>query len=173
MEMLAERILFLTGEINSEAADGVVQRLIYFNAIDPQKAVDLYINSPGGSVPDGLAIVDTMQCIQAPIRTICLGTAASMAAWILAAGSKGERYASPNSKIMIHQMASGFRGSTSNIRAYAKHLFELQDNLIRLFASFTGQPFAKIQADIEVDLFLTPLEAKSYGIIDHVYEYHK
>jgi len=173
LTLLNHRIIFLAGEIDTEMANLVIQKLLLLNAMDQEKAIDLYINSPGGSVSDGFAIIDTMHCINAPVKTICIGRAESMGAWVLAAGSKGERFATPNAEIMLHQMASGFRGQTSHIRSYASHLTNLQDILVKMLSKWTGKSEDQIQRDIEVELFMNAKEAKEYGLIDHILDYQK
>ena len=173
--LLNHRIIFLRGAIDSESANDMIQQLIFLNAKDSEEMIDLYINSPGGAVSDGLAIIDAMFCIKAPIRTICIGRACSMAAWILAAGSKGERYATPNAEIMLHQMATtiGESQQTSHLHSYAGHMIKLQKRLVELLSKWTGQPGKKIGRDIEVELFLTAAEARDYGLVDHIMEYQK
>jgi ATP-dependent Clp protease protease subunit len=172
--LLNHRIIFLRGPIDSDSANITIQELIYLNAKDPSETIDLYINSPGGAVSDGLAVVDAMFCIKAPVRTICIGRACSMAAWILAAGAKGERYATPNAEVMLHQLASNIaEKQTSHLHSYASHVIRLQKSLIRMMAEWTGKVETKIRRDIEVELFLTAEEAKAYGLVDHIMEYQK
>jgi ATP-dependent Clp protease protease subunit len=173
--LLNHRIVFLRGPIDSESANDMIQQMIFLNAKDPKDTIDLYINSPGGAVSDGLAIIDAMFCIKAPIRTICIGRACSMAAWILAAGTRGERYATPNAEILLHQMASTIveRQQTSHLHSYAGHIIRLQKRLIQLLSKWTGKAEKKIGRDIEVELFLTADEAKDYGLVDHIMEYQK
>lgn len=174
MDILFEnRIIFISGPINSAVSYEVIRELLILNARDRKEFIDIYINSPGGSVVDGLAILDTMMCIDAPIRTVCIGQAASMAAWILAAGTKGERYATPNARVMLHQIATGIEGDTSHIRSYVRHLSELQKLMIDLMQKFTGKPAEEIERDIEVEFFLTAGQAKDYGLIDRIMEYKK
>lgn len=171
--LFENRIIFISGSINTDLANSVIRALLILNARDRKQFIDIYINSPGGSVVDGLAILDTMMCIDAPIRTVCLGQAASMAAWILAAGNKGERYATPNARIMMHQIATGIEGDTSHIRSYVDHLSKLQTLMIGLMHRFTGKEKNKIERDIEVEFYLSAEEAKNYGLVDKVMDYKK
>lgn len=171
--LFENRIIFITGPIDTQLANQVIRALLILNARDSKKFIDVYINSPGGSVVDGLAILDTIMCIDAPIRTVCLGQAASMAAYILAAGTKGERYATPNARVMIHQIATGVEGDTSHIRSYVDHLSKMQTLMIDLMHKFTGQPKEKIEHDIEVEFYMNADEAHDYGIVDKIMEYKK
>lgn len=166
--LLKHRIILLSEEINTEVANHVISNLLLLDAEDQHKQIDIYINSPGGSVIDGLAIIDVMRCIQAPIHTICFGSAASMGAWILAAGTKGFRRATPNSEIMIHQLFTGMIGKVSHLKVHIDHTLQLHEKLVTLFHEFTGQDTEKIKRDIEKDFFMTPEQAKEYGIIDEI-----
>ena len=168
--LLSHRIIFLGGRINNDLANRVIAQLLLLDAADPQKSIDVYINSSGGSVPDGLAIIDTIKCIRAPVSTICIGQAASMAAWILAAGRKGERYATPNAEIMIHQLSTALEGRSEDFRVYADYITRHQESLIQLFSQWTGQPVEKIKQDISHDYFMSAQQAKEYGIIDKILE---
>ena len=171
--LFENRIIFISGPIDTELANRVIRSLLTLNARNSKDYIDIYINSPGGAVDDGLAILDTMLCIDAPIRTVCLGQAASMAAWILAAGNKDERYATPNSFIMLHQIAWGFAGQTSHLRSHMDHLSKMQTLMIDLMHRFTGQDKNKIQRDIEVEFYLSADEAMQYGIVDKILEHKK
>jgi len=172
--LLSHRIIFLQGVLDTPSANKLIQELLFLNAKSTEQPVDLYINSPGGAVHDGLAIIDTMLCIKAPVRTICIGRASSMAAWVLAAGSKGERYATPNAEIMLHQMASQIiEQQTSHLSSFADHAARLQKRLIQIMAQWTGQSEKKIKQDIEVELFMNAEEAKEFGLIDEVMAYQK
>jgi ATP-dependent Clp protease protease subunit len=172
--LLNHRILFLQGTVDTQTANNLIQQLLYLNARNPAEPIDLYINSPGGSVHDGLAIIDAMLCIKAPIRTVCIGRASSMAAWILAAGAKGERYATPNAEIMLHQMASQIvEQQTSHLSSFAGHVARLQKRLIQLLSQWTCQSEKRIERDIEVELFMTAEEAREFGLVDHIMEYQK
>jgi ATP-dependent Clp protease protease subunit len=164
------RILFLSEAITAEVANRLIAELLLLDADNHQAQIDLYINCPGGSVLDGLAIVDAMQCIQAPVSTICIGQAASMAAWVLAAGAKGRRFATPNAEIMIHQVAASFAGQTADIRIYAQRMLRLQARLVEMLAQWTGQPPAQIEKDMEHEFFMTAEEARAYGLVDAILE---
>ena len=171
--LFENRIIFISGPVDTRLANEVIRSLLILNARDQKKFIDIYINSPGGSVVDGLAIIDTMMCLNAPVRTVCLGQAASMAAYILAAGTKGERYATPNARVMIHQIATGVEGDTSHIRSYVDHLSKMQTLMIELMQRFTGQSQEKIARDIEVECYLSAEEARQYGLVDKIMEYKK
>ncbi len=166
--LLKDRIIFITGEIDDLTANLVVAQLIFLEAEDPDKDVFLYINSPGGSVSAGLAIYDTMQYIKCDVTTICVGLAASMGAFLLAAGAKGKRKALPNSEIMIHQPLGGARGQVSEIEIAAKHMLALKQKLNTILSERTGQSIEKIAADTDRDRYMTPEEAKDYGLVDEV-----
>ncbi|MCS7305726.1 MAG: ATP-dependent Clp protease proteolytic subunit [Thermoguttaceae bacterium] len=167
---LNHRIIFLAEPVSTQVANRLIGELLLLDADNPKEPIDLYINSPGGAVTDGLAIIDTMQCIHAPVRTICVGQAASMGAWILAAGTKGFRFASPNAEVMIHQMAATLAGQTTDIHLYTQRLLRLQENLMRMMSQWTGQPLERIKQDMERQFFMTAEEAKTYGIVDHLLE---
>ena len=166
--LLKERIIMLSGEINDEVATLVVSQLLYLSSIDSKKDISIYINSPGGSVTSGMAIYDTMQLISNDVRTICVGMAASMGAFLLAGGTKGKRYALPNSEIMIHQPLGGAKGQVTDIEILTKRLLQTKKNMNKILAENTNQDEKKIELDTERDNFMTSYEAKEYGIIDKV-----
>ena len=167
--LLRERIIFIGDAIEDHLANLVIAQLLFLDSEDPEKDISLYINSPGGVVTSGLAIYDTMQYLRAPVSTICIGMAASMAAVLLAAGAKGKRYALPNSRIMIHQGSGGFRGAAPDAIIQMKEWEFLVQRNHEILAKHTGQPFEKVQNDTNRDLFMSPEDAKAYGIIDAVY----
>jgi ATP-dependent Clp protease protease subunit len=167
--LLRDRIIFLGDAIEDHMANLIIAQLLFLEAEDPERDISLYINSPGGVVTAGLAVYDTMQYLRAPVSTICIGMAASMAAVLLAAGAKGKRYALPNSRIMIHQGSGGFRGNTPDIFIQVKELESLININHEILARHTGQPVEKVIKDTERDYFMSPDEAKTYGIIDEVY----
>jgi len=167
--LLRERIIFLGDAIEDHVANLVIAQLLFLESEDPEKDISLYINSPGGVITAGLAIYDTMQYLRAPVSTICIGMAASMAAVLLAAGAPGKRYALPNSRIMIHQGSGGFRGNTPDVFIQVKEMEELVNTNHRILARHTGQPLDKIIKDTERDYFMSPESARAYGIIDEVY----
>ena len=166
--LLRERIVFLGTEVNDQVADALVAQMLFLEAEDPEKDIQVYINSPGGSVTAGLAIYDTMQQISPSIVTICYGLAASMGAFLLSGGTKGKRLALPNSRIMIHQPLGGAQGQAVDIEIQAKEILFLKKTLNELFADHTGQSIEKISEDTERDHFLSPQEAVEYGLIDQV-----
>ncbi len=168
--LLNERIIFLGSEVNDDAANIIIAQMLYLESEDPDKEITLYINSPGGSITSGLAIYDTMQYVRAPVATVCLGLAASMAAWILAAGEKGLRRALPNSRIMIHQPLSAVRGQATDIEIHAQEILFLRKRMNELMHKHTGQPEDKIKDDTERDRYMTSAQALEYGIIDGVIE---
>ena len=170
--LLKDRIILLGDEVNNMTANAIVAQLLFLEAEDPEKDIYLYINSPGGSVTAGLAIYDTMNYIKPDVSTVCLGMAASMGAFLLAAGAKGKRYALPNSEIMIHQPMGGASGQATDIAIHAEHILRIKDNLNRILAERTGQPLEKIKADTERDNFMTAEEAKAYGLVDEVMSKH-
>lgn len=167
--LLKDRIIFLGDQIEDHMANLIIAQLLFLEAEDPERDISLYINSPGGVVTSGLAIYDTMQYLRAPVSTICIGMAASMASVLLAAGAKGKRYALPNSRIMIHQGSGGFRGATPDVLIQVKELEDLNKRLHGILAKHTGQTPKRVAADTERDNFMSPTDAKSYGIIDEVY----
>ena len=166
--LLDDRIIFLSGEINDAVANTVVAQLIYLEGKDPTKDINLYINSPGGSVSAGMAIYDTMNYIKCDVSTICIGLAASMGAFLLSSGAKGKRYALPNSEIMIHQPLGGAKGQATDIKIQADLILRTRDNLNRILAENTGRPIEEIARDTERDNFMTAAEAADYGLIDKV-----
>ncbi len=167
-KLLKDRIIFLGDEVNDATAGLIVAQLLFLESEDPDKDIHLYINSPGGSVTAGMAIYDTMQYIKPDVSTICIGMAASMGAFLLAAGAKGKRLALPNSEIMIHQPLGGTRGQATDIEIHAKRILKMKDTLNQILSERTGQPLEKIQMDTERDNFMSSIEAKEYGLIDEV-----
>lgn len=167
--LLRDRIIFLGDAIEDHVANLVIAQLLFLEAEDPDRDISLYINSPGGVVTSGLAIYDTMQYLRAPVSTICIGMAASMASVLLAAGARGKRYALPNSRIMIHQGSGGFRGSTPDVLIQVRELEELSQRLHHILARHTGKSAEQVARDTERDYFMSPEQAKAYGIIDEVY----
>ena len=168
--LLNDRIIMLNEEVNSTSASLIVAQLLYLEGQDPSKDISFYINSPGGSVTDGLAIYDTMQYIKCDVSTICMGMAASMGAFLLAAGTKGKRMALPNSDIMIHQPSGGAQGQATDIEIHTKHILHTKKRLNEILAKNTGQPFDVITRDTERDNFMTAQQALEYGLIDKVIE---
>ncbi|GIW55182.1 MAG: ATP-dependent Clp protease proteolytic subunit [Nitrospiraceae bacterium] len=166
--LLKDRIIFLGAPIDDVFANLVIAQLLFLEAEDPEKDINLYINSPGGSVTAGLGIYDTMQYVKPPITTICLGQAASMGALLLAAGTKGKRFALPNARVMIHQPMGGFQGQATEIDIHAREILKIRERLNDILARHTGQPLEKIAQDTERDYFMSGEEAKKYGIIDEV-----
>lgn len=166
--LLKERVIFLVGEVNDQMANLIVAQLLFLQADNPDKDINIYINSPGGSVTAGMAIYDTMQFIKPDISTICVGQACSMGAFLLAAGTKGKRFALPNSRIMIHQPLGGFRGQASDIEIHAREILYIKDKLNHLLAEHTGQPLEQIEKDTDRDNFMAAEAAKEYGLIDQV-----
>ena len=166
--LLNDRIVFVTGEVEDHMANLVVAQLLYLEAMDPAKDIFLYINSPGGSISAGMAIYDTMQYIKCDVSTICVGMAASMGAFLLAAGAKGKRKALPNSEIMIHQPSGGARGQATDIVIHAEHILKTKKKMNEILARVTGQPLERIERDVERDFYMSSEEAKAYGLIDDV-----
>ena len=166
--LLKERVIFLVGEVNDQTANLVVAQLLFLESENPAKDISFYINSPGGSVTAGMAIYDTMNFIKPDVSTLCCGFAASMGAFLLAAGTKGKRFSLPNSKVMIHQVLGGARGQATDIEIHARDILRTKDQMNRILAERTGQPLEKVQRDTERDYFLTADEAKDYGLIDEV-----
>ena len=169
--LLNDRIILLNEEVNSASAGVVVAQLLYLEGQDPEKDISLYINSPGGVITDGMAIYDTMQYIKCDVSTICLGMAASMGAFLLAAGTKGKRFALPNSEIMIHQPSGGAQGQATDISIHANHILRVKDKLNQILSERTGQPLDVVKRDTERDNFMTAQEALEYGLIDKVIEH--
>lgn len=168
--LLRERIVFLGGGINDDVANLIISQLLFLEAEDPKKDIFLYVNSPGGHVHSGLAIVDAMNHVKPDVATVAVGMAASMGSIILASGAKGKRFALPNADIMIHQPHGGAEGQASDIEISAKRILSLRDRLNKILAKQSGQPLEKIERDVDRDFFLTADEAKKYGIIDQVYK---
>lgn len=166
--LLKDRIIMLNGEVNHHSANLIVAQLLFLASEDPDKDIYLYINSPGGSVVDGMAIYDTMNYIKPDVCTICIGMAASMGAFLLSSGTKGKRYALPNSEVMIHQPLGGARGQATEIEIAARHILKTRDRLNRLLASHTGQSLETIERDTERDNYMYAEEAKAYGLVDEV-----
>ena len=166
--LLNDRIIILSDEVNDVTASLVVAQLLYLEGQDPDKDISLYINSPGGSISSGMAIYDTMQYIKPDVSTICVGMAASMGAFLLAAGAKGKRYALPNSEIMIHQPLGGTQGQATDIKIHADHIIRIREKMNRMLSEMTGQPLDTITADTERDNFMTAEQACEYGLIDKV-----
>jgi ATP-dependent Clp protease protease subunit len=166
--LLKERVVFLVGEVNDQTANLVVAQLLFLESENPDKDISLYINSPGGSVTAGMSIYDTMQFIKPDVSTMCLGFAASMGAFLLAAGANGKRYSLPNSKIMIHQVLGGAHGQATDIEIHARDILRTKEQMNRILAERTGQPLEKVQNDTERDYFMTADEAKDYGLVDQV-----
>ena len=171
--LLKDRIIFLGTEINDDVANIIIAQMLFLESEDPDKQITLYINSPGGVITAGLAIYDTMQYVKCPVSTICLGQAASMAAWLLAAGHKGLRKALPNSRVMIHQPLGGARGQQTDIEIQAKEILYLRDKMNKIMERHTGQLASKIKEDTERDRYLSAVDAKEYGIIDDVIQHRK
>ena len=170
--LLKERIIFLGEEVNDVSASVIVAQLLFLEADDPNKDIQLYINSPGGSVTAGLAIYDTMQYIKCDVSTVCIGMAASMGAFLLSGGAKGKRFALPNAEIMIHQPSGGAQGQATEISISAEHILRTRQKLNEIMAANTGQPLETIKADTERDNFMSAEEAKAYGLIDEVIAKH-
>ena len=166
--LLNDRIIFLGEEVNATTASLVVAQLLYLEAQDPDKDIQFYINSPGGSVTDGMAIYDTMQYIKCDVSTICIGMAASMGAFLLAGGARGKRMALPNAEIMIHQPSGGAQGQATEIKIVAEHILRTKKKLNEILAANTGQPLEQIEIDTERDNYMSAEEAKAYGLIDNV-----
>ena len=169
--LLNERIIFLGTPIDDQIANLVVAQLIHLESEDPDKDISIYINSPGGSVYSGMAIYDTMQFIRPDVSTICCGIAMSMGALLLAGGTKGKRMSLPNSKILIHQVSSGFQGQATDIEIHAREIIDMRRNLDEIIAKHTGQPPEKVRQDTERDYFMSAKEAMEYGIVDQVIEH--
>jgi len=166
--LLEERIIFLAGPVTDMNANVVIAQMLYLASKDSKRDIKLYINSPGGSVTAGLAIYDTMQYLKCPVSTICIGLTASMAAVILAAGTKGKRFALPNAEILLHQVAGGMQGQAADIEITAKQILLMKGKLNKILASHTGQSVSKMEKDTDRDFYLTPEEAVKYGLIDEV-----
>ena len=168
--LLKVRIIFLGTEVDDNVANIICAQLLFLEADDPDKDIFLYINSPGGVITSGMAIYDTMNYIKPDVATICLGQAASMGAFLLAAGAKGKRSAVPNARVMIHQPSGGFRGQATDILIQTNEIIKTKEHLNRILSANTGQPYEKVAADTERDYFMSSAEAKEYGLIDNVFE---
>ena len=166
--LLKERVIFLVGEVNDQTANLVVAQLLFLESENPDKDISLYINSPGGSVSAGMSVFDTMNFIKPHVSTLCIGMAASMGAFLLAAGEKGKRFSLPNSKVMIHQPLGGTRGQATEIEIHTREILKTREQLNKILAERTGQPLEKIQRDTERDYYLSADESKEYGLIDQV-----
>ena len=173
--LLKDRIIVLSEEVNNATASLVIAQMLFLESEDPDKEIFFYINSPGGSISDGLAIFDTMNYIKCPVSTMCIGMAASMGAFLLAAGEKGKRYATPNAEIMIHQplISGGLSGQTTEIKIYSDHMVKTRERLNKILSERTGKPLEQIEKDTERDNFMTAEEASKYGLIDEILEHKK
>jgi len=168
--LLKERVIFMVGPVNDHVANLVVAQLLFLESENPDKDISFYINSPGGSVSAGMAIFDTMNFIKPQVSTLCIGMAASMGAFLLAAGAKGKRFSLPNSKVMIHQPLGGTQGKATEIEIHAREIIKTREQLNKILADRTGQPLEKIQNDTERDYYLSAQESKEYGLVDEVIE---
>lgn len=168
--LLKDRIIFISGEIDDITANLVVAQLLFLEAENPDKDINIYINSPGGSITAGMAIFDTMEYIKPDVSTICVGMAASMGAFLLAAGAKGKRFALPNAEVMIHQPLGGARGQASDIKIQADRILKMRQDLNRILSEKTGKPYEQIEKDTDRDYFMTAQEAAEYGLIDKVFD---
>jgi len=171
--LLKERIIFLVGPVNDNVASLVTAQLLFLESENPKKEINFYINSPGGLVTAGLGIYDTMQYINSPVSTLCIGQASSMGSFLLAAGEKGKRYSLPNSRIMVHQPSAGFQGQATDIQIHAKEILSLKDRLNKIYSKHTGQSVDDISKALERDHFMTADEAKKFGLIDSVVDKRK
>ena len=175
--LLNDRIIVLSEDVNPNSASVIIAQLLYLEGQDPEKDISFYINSPGGSITDGMAIHDTMQYIKCDVSTICMGMAASMGAFLLASGTKGKRFALPNSEILIHQpliggQGGGLSGQTTDIKIHAEHMVYIRDKMNRMLSEYTGQPLEVVEKDTDRDNYLTAEEAKAYGLIDEIIVKH-
>ena len=168
--LLKERIVFLVGPINDNVASLITAQLLFLESEDPKKEISLYINSPGGLVTAGLGIYDTMQYIKPAVSTLCIGQASSMGSFLLSAGEKGKRYSLPNSRIMVHQPSAGFQGQATDIEIHAKEILSLKDRMNKIYSKHTKKSESEIKKALERDNFMTPIEAKEFGLIDSVVE---
>lgn len=166
--LLKDRVIFLAGQINDEVANTIIAQLLFLESEDPKKEIQLYINSPGGEVYSGMAIYDTMKYIKSPVSTICIGIAASMAAFLLAGGEKGKRFSLPNSRMLIHQPIGGTQGQASDIKIQAEEILKIKDEMNKILAKNTGQSLSVIERDTDRDFYMRAEEAKKYGLIDKV-----
>ena len=168
--LLKERIIFLVGPVNDAVSTLITAQLLFLESENPKKEISFYINSPGGLVTSGLGIYDTMQYIKPPVSTLCIGQACSMGSFLLAAGEKGKRFSLPNSRIMVHQPSAGYQGQATDIEIHAKEILALKDRLNKIYSKHTGKSVNEISEALERDNFMTPIEAKSFGLIDEVVE---
>ena len=166
--LLKERIVFVSGPVHDEMATSIVAQLLFLESENPKKEIAMYINTPGGTVTSGLSIYDTMQYIRCPVSTVCIGQAASMGSLLLAAGEKDMRFSLPNSRIMVHQPSAGFQGQASDIAIHAKEILELRDRLNKIYVKHCGQTLEKVEAALDRDYFMTPEQAKDWGLIDKI-----
>ncbi len=166
--LLEDRIIFIKDVINDYVADLVIAQMLFLDSKDPEREINLYINTPGGIVTSGLAIYDTMQYVKSPVKTICIGQAASIGALLLAAGTGEKRFSLPNSRILIHQPIGGAQGQAVDVKIHAENLLEIRDQINRILAHHTGQPLERIEKDTDRDYFMTPEEAQEYGLIDEI-----
>ncbi|HUX36156.1 MAG TPA: ATP-dependent Clp endopeptidase proteolytic subunit ClpP [Candidatus Paceibacterota bacterium] len=171
--LLKERIIFLGGPVNDGVANSVIAQLLFLEHEDPKKDIKLYLNTPGGSVTAGMAIYDTMQYVKPDVVTMCVGMAASMGAVLLGAGAEGKRFALPNSEILLHQVMGGAEGQATEIEITARQIIKIKDKINHILSKNTGQPLAKIEKDTDRDFYMTPEEAKEYGLIDEIIKKHK
>lgn len=173
--LLKDRIIFLSEDVNQTSASLVIAQMLFLESEDPDKEISFYINSPGGSITDGMAIFDTINYLKCPVSTMCVGMAASMGAFLLAAGTKGKRYATPNAEIMIHQplISGGLSGQTTEIKIHADHMVKTREKLNRILSERTGKPLEQIEKDTERDNFMTAQQALEYGIIDEILDHRK
>ncbi len=166
--LLKENVIFLVGQVEDHMANLIVAQMLFLEAENPEKDIYLYINSPGGSVTAGMAIYDTMKFIKPDVSTVCIGQAASMGAFLLSGGAKGKRYCLPNARVMIHQPLGGFQGQASDFEIHAREILSIKDKLNRLLADHTGQSIERVSKDTDRDNFLSAVEAKEYGLVDHI-----
>jgi len=166
--MLKERIIFVSGPVHDDMATSIVAQLLFLESESPKKEIAMYINTPGGTVTSGLSIYDTMQYIRCPVSTVCIGQAASMGSLLLAAGEKDMRFSLPNSRIMVHQPSAGFQGQASDIAIHAKEILELKDRLNEIYVKHCGQDLEKVETALDRDYFMTPEQAKDWGLIDKI-----
>jgi ATP-dependent Clp protease protease subunit len=168
--LLKERVIFLNGPVEDGMSALICAQLLYLEAENPKKEIQMYINSPGGVVTSGLAIYDTMQYIKSPVVTLCMGMAASMGSFLLMAGEKGNRIALPNSRIMVHQPSGGYSGKASDVQRHAEDIIKTKRRLNEIYAKHTGRTYEEVEEKLDTDTFMTPEEAKEWGLVDHVYE---
>ena len=167
-ELMKSRIIYLGSEVTPESANSIVAELLYLESVKPDLDITMYINSPGGTITDGMAIFDTMQAIKPDVSTVCIGMAASMASFLLAGGTKGKRYAMPNAEVMIHQPLGGAQGQTTEILIEAEHIKQIRKRMQEYYSEFTGKSYEEINRDTERNHYMTAQEAKEYGLVDHI-----